>query len=209
MTTIDLSAFLTRYKVTAESPSPFSPSQELDGDLGEVIRLFGGKTFDQGIYRLLGCADVENATLALTQCFPEFAGRITPFAKDWLGRHFALDKARSANGKNLVLMLEVGAGEAMEIPANIQEFHNIELVEYANEALSSSFFEQWKKASGVEQVPYDQCVGYKIPLFLGGSDLVENLELIDGDVYVNVCGQLRSKAKKLPEGQTIRTISFS
>ena len=46
--------------------------------------------------------------------FPEFRDRIQPFAFDWLGRHFALDRGRVANGSAQVLMLKVGVGEAMQ-----------------------------------------------------------------------------------------------
>ena len=56
--------------------------------------------------------------------FPEFAGRIVPFGYDWLGRHFALDLGRVKEGVPRVLMLEVGAGEAVQIPTSIEDFHN-------------------------------------------------------------------------------------
>jgi hypothetical protein len=35
---------------------------------------------------------------------------------------------------------------------------------------------------------YDQCVGYKKPLFLAGVDDVENIELSDLDVYRHLMG---------------------
>lgn len=46
--------------------------------------------------------------------FPEFRDRIEPFAFDWLGRHFAPDRGRVANGSAQVLMLKGGVGEAMQ-----------------------------------------------------------------------------------------------
>ena len=39
------------------------------------------------------------------------------------------------------------------------------------------------------------CVGYKVPLFLGGADVLANLEVIDLSVYVEICGQLRNEAR--------------
>jgi hypothetical protein len=50
-------------------------------------------------------------------------------------------------------------------------------------------------------------VGYRVPLFLGGSDTLENLEVTDLDVYWTICGQLRLAAAQLPEGTAIKGIS--
>ena len=106
-----------------------------------------------------------------------------------------------------VLMLEIGAGEALNIPASISDFHNVELVECTNEALALSFFEEWKTLNP-QKISYDQCIGYKVPLFLGGSDTVDNLEAIDLSVYVEICGQLRNKVQTLQNGQTLRNITI-
>jgi hypothetical protein len=38
-----------------------------------------------------------------------------------------------------------------------------------------------------------ECIGYRVPLFLGGSDTVENLEKVDLDVYWHLHGQLIQK----------------
>jgi hypothetical protein len=50
-------------------------------------------------------------------------------------------------------------------------------------------------------------VGYGVPLFLGGQDVVDNLELTDLDVYWSVCGQLRCGAMSLPPGTSINQVS--
>ena len=39
-----------------------------------------------------------------------------------------------------------------------------------------------------------RCVGYKVPLFLGGADDIGDLELADLDVYWTITGQLRTAA---------------
>jgi len=99
-------------------------------------------------------------------------------------------------------MLEFGAGEAMQIPVDPVTFHEQELVEHADDALARPFFLQWQ-AVVPTTIRHDQCIGYKVPLFLGGTDTVDNLEICDLSVYWHVCGQLRTKARALKEGQTI------
>ncbi len=94
-------------------------------------------------------------------------------------------------------MFEPGTGEALEIPANIKTFHDVELKENPDAALASSVYAEWRETGGGEPA-YDQCVGYKIPLFLNGKDEFENLELSDLEVYWHIMGQLVAKAKGLP-----------
>jgi hypothetical protein len=48
-----------------------------------------------------------------------------------------------------------------------------------------------------------ECVGYDIPLFLGGADEVPNLTRTDMGVYWSICGQLRNGTRNLPAGATI------
>jgi len=45
---------------------------------------------------------------------------------------------------------------------------------------------------------------YKRPLFLGGSDTTDNLEISDLEVYWLLVGQLIREAKGLPSGTSVR-----
>jgi hypothetical protein len=87
-------------------------------------------------------------------------------------------------------------------------FHDEELVEYRDAALASGFFDTWALDHG-SALPLagDHCVGYRVPLFLGGRDTVDNLEVIDLDVYWTTCGQLRRGTLELPEGTSVRDVS--
>jgi hypothetical protein len=205
-----LDRFKKAFSCTARSEQP--PSAQVGGltvpDLPFIIRELGGRTFNHGLYRVFRDDQLVAAREAMEGVFPEYRGRIVPFGFDWLGRHFASDLARVENGKPLVLMLEVGAGEAMEIPASALNFHNVELVEYADDALSAPFWNQWR-ALNPNDLAFTDCVGYKVPLFLGGADVVANLEVIDLSVYVEMCGQLRSKVRTLPPGQSIRNVAIT
>jgi hypothetical protein len=139
--------------------------------------------------------------------FPDFAGRVCPFSFDWLGRQFALDAKRSEGGEALILMMEPGTGQALEIPLSFSLFHE-QLHELREPALADSFFRRWVE-SRPDSVPLlpQTCVGYQVPLFLGGRDEIDNLELVDIDVYWSICGQLRLGTRKLPEGTTIQQVS--
>ncbi len=90
-------------------------------------------------------------------------------------------------------MFEPGTGEVLQLPCNLVSFHDEELVEYRDAALASAFHQKWLSLG--ESAPhYHQCVGYRRPLFLGGSDELGNLEVSDIDVYWHLFGQLIAKA---------------
>ena len=105
-------------------------------------------------------------------------------------------------------MLEPGAGQSLEIPANFKDFHDIELVNYQNEALAADFHRAWLDTGGTVPDP-PKCIGYKKPLFLGGEDVLGNLEPTDMDVYWSVSGQLLAKIRSLPVGTKIDDVRVS
>jgi len=175
---------------------------------GEFVAEFAGASFGGGLYRVHDEQTGPRGLALIAEAFPEFAGRAGPFGYDWLGRQFAVDSDRIAAGQPQVLLLEPGTGEALEIPMPFADFHDDELVEYADAALAAEFFTAWS-AAGHQPFPlkHDQCVGYRVPLFLGGQDVVENLELSDINVYWSICGQLRRGVLNLPPGTSINQVA--
>ena len=100
-------------------------------------------------------------------------------------------------------MFEPGTGEALEIPANLNTFHDDGLLDLGEAALAISFYEKWRSSGGAAP-DYDQCIGYRRPLFLGGEDGIDNMEVSDLDVYWHITGQLIQKTRGLPQGTPVR-----
>jgi len=205
---MNLHRFRSAFTATDGVPPPLPINRDFGvPGLDTLLNELGGQSMNQGLYRVIKPDQVAAATLAMEAVFPEYRGRIVPFGFDWLGRHFACDFKRVESGHPLVLMLEVGVGEAMEIPSTLLDFHNVELVDYIDDVLATSFWRNWRTLNPAE-LTFNDCVGYKVPLFLGGVDVVENLERIDLNLYVELCGQLRNRALTLPQGQCIRNLTF-
>jgi hypothetical protein len=179
---------------------------DVDGYV-ELASEFAGATFGGGLYRLHDASSADQALTFSAEAFPEFSTRVCPIGYDWLGRQFVIDSGRVADGQPQVLMLEPGTGEALEIPASFAAFHEVELVEHADAALAIDFFDAWSATSDALPLRRDQCVGYRVPLFLGGEDVVDNLEISDVEVYWSICGQLRGGALKLPPGTSINEVA--
>lgn len=192
-----------REHVTVVEEAP--KSDDLFVDL--LLKSFSGKSFNQGLYRIVSAGALRRWNQRASAAFPSFAGRLTCFGVDWLGRVFALDSSRQIEGESGVVLLEPGTGEALQIPCNVRSFHEIELVSYREEALAESFYKAWR-ATGASGPSSNECIGYKRPLFLGGSDTVENLEVIGIDVYWEVAAQLLAQTRGVPIGTRIDNAIF-
>lgn len=169
---------------------------------------FAGATFNGGLYRVDDAASGAQSLALIAEAFPEYASRACPFGYDWLGRQFAVDSGRKVGGQPQVLLLEPGTGEALEVPVSFVGFHEEELLDYADAALATTFFDSWSAVNS-DSVPLrrDECVGYRVPLFLGGQDGIENVEVSDLDVYWTMCGQLRRAAFRLPPSTSINEVT--
>ncbi|WDD35970.1 hypothetical protein PQG02_31690 (plasmid) [Nostoc sp. UHCC 0926] len=172
----------------------------------EFLYKFEGSTFNNGLYRLHQIVEIEKWTLIVESAFPYFKGRINCFAYDWLGRQFTLDSNRVSEGEPLLLMFDVGAGEALEISVSFNDFHNL-IVDYPKDALASHLFSEWK-TTVVHEVQLHECVGYKIPLFLNGKEELSNLEVSSMKVYWELIGQILQQVRKLPAGSQISKIEI-
>ncbi len=185
--------FLATYKISSQVENLpdmilLNKIEQYASGFSNFMSTHGGTTFNNGLYRLHAVQDIMRWTKLIEEEFTNYKGRAICFGYDWLGRHFALDKNRIENEQMLILLFEPGAGEVMQIPVDFKNFNNEELVEYQNEALASEFYMEWLNTKG-DSPSHSQCIGYKVPLFLNGSDTVENLEISDMEVYWSICGQ--------------------
>jgi len=151
---------------------------------------YQGMTFGNGLYRVFNKAAIDKWKQIITEGYPGFENYFEPFAYDWLGRCFAVDIRNGKMGN--VLMFEIGTADVLEIPCNFMSFHEEEIPHYHDSCLASSFFNEWR-IYNTDDLQNDKCVGYKIPLFLGGTDTVDNLEVSDMEVYWNVCSYYKNR----------------
>src|SRR5262249_49083215 len=129
------------------------------------------------------------------------------FGYDWMGRQFVVDYSEMVDDKPTVVCLEPGVPDSFCTDEPILSFFNKALVKNADAALAEPLFRKWRKKHRTPIAP-NECVGYKTPLFLGGEDELENMELTDLEVYLTLCTQLWNKVKDLPEGTPVGEISI-
>jgi hypothetical protein len=179
-------------------------SPVLRAGIGEFLSAFGGMSFRNSIYRIVKPAEEATWKERVAGPYPEFRARVTCFGFDWMGNVFATDSSRLIEGQDGVVMFEPGTGKALNIPSNLETFHEKGLHEFGEAVLAISFYTAWTKAGGAAP-NYSQCIGYKKPLFLGGADTVDNLEISDIDVYWHILGQMIRKTRGLPPGTPVRS----
>lgn len=153
----------------------------------DFLDTYGGRTFKNGLYRILKNEDVEKWNRIIGDAFPRVNGCIQAFGYDWLGRLFAYNTDTS-----IVKLFEPGTGEVLDIGVDIVDFHDDEIVEYSNDCLASDFFDEWFEKNNKYVLKYNECAGYKVPLFLNGNDNYENLEVSDMEVYWGIMTPLMS-----------------
>lgn len=170
--------------------------------LAQFFAEYSGASFENGLYRVIRPLDLPRWQERIELAFPEFADHVVCFAYDWAGDVFALNTERLEDGQAGVTLFEPGMSEVLQIPSNLQTFHENGLIEFGEAALGISFYEKWRAAGG-DAPAYEQCVGYRKPLFLSGVDDVENLEICDLDVYWHIMGQMIEQARGLPLGTPV------
>ncbi len=105
-------------------------------------------------------------------------------------------------------MLEPGTGEGLEVPSTVEAVHTSELLEAADALVAAPFYEQWRATTGdTAPLALTECVGYRVPLFLGGTDAIENLERWDMDVYWSLTVQAAAQTAGLPAGTPVASVS--
>jgi Domain of unknown function (DUF1851) len=169
---------------------------------------FAGCTFENGLYRLHDAESGPRAAALVAEAVPTIAARSCPFAYDWLGRQFAVDAQRVEAGESLVLLIEPGTGTALEVPMTFESFHE-NLDDYREPALAGSLFLEWAQTNP-DRLPLKrtECVGYRVPLFLGGPDTVDNLDVSDLEVYWSLYGQLYQRTRGLQPGTAVGGVSI-
>lgn len=191
-------SFLKRYPITGRLPDAVPPTHRLgsDPDGWSLMAQLCGTTFGHGVYRVHTAASSDQVAVQVQHAYA-LVDAPSPFGFDWLGRQFAL------NDQQAVVMFEPGTGEILDIGVTLRDFHAREIADRTNAALASDFFRAWRQ-SHPDPLAFTACVGYRVPLFLGGADSIANLEVTDTDVYWELVSQLVRGVRHRTVGSPIR-----
>ncbi|MEJ2855391.1 MULTISPECIES: T6SS immunity protein Tdi1 domain-containing protein [unclassified Saccharothrix] len=201
--------FLNKYGPVDSPIAPWVPHVGGDiPDFADVMRTWGGGSFGSGVYRVHSEVSSRAATRTIRATFPGEYANVIAFAFDWLGRNFVLDPDAYSDEQPMIKLIGLAEVQRYQIPVSLREFHEVELVDYASDALAVDWFEEWRASHDDRRLGFAECVGYRTPPFLGGTDDDDNLEVVDVEVYWSLTGQLYKQVKDLPEGTPVSGISL-
>ncbi|GAA0894554.1 hypothetical protein GCM10009122_42350 [Fulvivirga kasyanovii] len=166
------------------------------------MRGYGGAVYDHGAFKLHNFGSAYFWDKVVGGYFPSYKNKYNFFGFDWMARQYAISK-----GGNLILMFDPATGEAYELEQSLIGFFNIDLVEYREETLALDIFNRLEYLHK-NKLGYNECLGFKKPLFLGGIDKLENYELTEMEVYWELSYQIYCKVKGLPLGTIVKSISI-
>lgn len=165
----------------------------------EIMTAFAGATCQNGLYRLHTAASAAEAERFITEAFPRYRDRLVCVGVDWLGRQYALNRRRphpADPGEPLLLSFDPEADGADPEPSTFAGFH-------AGEGVDSCSRDRWRAWSATNPndslLAHADCVGLRIPLFLGGADTPGNMGVVNTAAYWRaIVSQLRYLAEMSP-----------
>lgn len=152
------------------------------------VRALGGRLFGGGMMFAIAEGDLPMWKENLSVAYGSQIEAFHPFAYDWMGNCLV-------DSEGGVCVLELGTAQGYLTQVQVADFLAETVPNKTDDALLVPFWREWLKSSG-GRPKYNQCVGYKVPPFLGGKAEVSNLELSDLDVYWTVLGQALAEVRR-------------
>lgn len=187
--------FLEEYRITREvqGEKPILNDRMASSGIQELPL----GVYNNGIYTFVTRAEATVLNELAARVFSLTAGKVTVYAVDWMGRLFAsnanfLDSA----GSSTMFCLDFADATSFTTEVDFETFHNRTAVDMKRELFNLDQYDDWI-AHGPAPSDAESCIGYKIPLFLGGKDCRENMELTDRAVYLHLQAELSLATKNI------------
>jgi hypothetical protein len=196
-----MSDLLTRFsqKYPPEG-APSLPGPEIglvdDELLQELWRRFNGCRLGNGLFQLFTPKSAEEWKETLRAIWPEFPFLGLCFGANSLGQIFVAEPEFAGGPLSQVCFFDPVEGKVFVISDTMLEFieQTLSPSEKDNEVFLPLFFHEWL-SDGNPAPQYGECLGYIRPLFLGGEDVNDNMEVIDMDVHWTVTGGIIQKIR--------------
>lgn len=140
---------------------------------------FSGLVLYDGILKILNRRDVHKWRSNINLAFPRFANKFEPFAFDWLGSFYCVKLTQST--KPAIFIFNILQNRCLLVPCDLITFLEKEIPQNSTMALQSHKFNQWKLSN--QPLKYNECVGYTVPVFLGGVEILDSSKVFDLDEY--------------------------
>lgn len=163
---------------------------------------FSGKEFENGAFKVFKKEETEKWNNVVKEMFPNFSEQFLLFGYDWLGRFYATNEA-----ENIIFVFDPSTNDIMDLENAFALFINKTLLKNANDILALKLYKKYLKKNS--KPVFSNCVGYKVPLFLGGEDSLENFEESDMEVYWSISAQIIAQIREKANGTVVDSFTIN
>lgn len=192
---------------TVDASQPVNTALDINTgnlQLNSLFKECGGYNVRQGLFKIYDLSTAQKWIQGIGEHFPPYKNVIFPFASDWMCRQYASDRTNQKR----IWMFDPATAKAYSLNTDINTFFNSDLVDELEETLSLVYFQTVMKILDLQSIGFEDCLGYSVPLFLGGKDTPSNFEKINMEVYWEFQLQIYFQVKDLPPGTKINSINF-
>jgi hypothetical protein len=184
---------------TPDSPHYEITNKDFDSVSDEKLATsLNGGSFNNGLLSIVDTTLQKILQKDISVAFPAFKNTL-PVAYDWLGKVYAL---WGESEDKHIYIFDPGTGDVLETGVTLVDFFNKEFTDKSSDVVAERTYKKWLK-EGNEPITYKQCVGYLVPLQLGGEDSFENYETTDLEAYWSVMSQIISQIDEMEEGTEV------
>ncbi len=157
-------------------------SDKFLSNMQEIMDKAGGRSYNNGLFVIYRQEDVGDYTEIIERLFPQAKDKIFCFGRDWLNRQFAVTNYKPFT----ILQFDPNYRDITHIEVDLKQFFEQELILKCDDLCAKNYFLEWNKS-----LNYSQCASYTVPIFFGGKDSVDNLQIIDSYVDLEILAQLQ------------------
>lgn len=190
---INFNNFYKKFQLFKEYNLTKGDSNSIPSDLKQILVNLGGKSFNNGLIYIYTYDEMKRYTKIVEKAFPQAKGKIYCFSRDWLNRQFAVINYSPFS----ILQFDIVFEEIIHLDVTLKDFFEKEILKYKETNLLADEFFQECLNNKMQLIKYNQCVGYRVPPFLGGKDVVDNLQVIDSEIDLELNIQLLNQLKNL------------
>lgn len=159
-----------------------------------------GHSFNQGVIRFHDSQTGPMFRESVFAAFPEIKRmdrQAVVLAFDWQGCQYLTAKLRGER-ELMVLKADIGVG-TLEPLAPVVTLAAILKAPDMQRYFYGERFDEWRALVDRpgSQLSFTDCVDFQVPLFLGGEDTAQNMQLTDMDVAWTIGGQLLAGTRSL------------
>ena len=189
----EFSEFLSRYKITStiddnDIIQDLHEVKLFPKSLKSIIEIAQGKIYERGLFRIYNFKNILRRTQKGKEYFSSERSDYYCFGCDWTGRQFAVNYDNSH-----IFMLDHSINEFSHLKSTLEIFFCDFLVNMKNDVLLGTEFINIMDHLKIDQLVENQVLGFKVPLFLGGKDQLDNYIISDLDMDWDVSLQIKDQ----------------